>query len=132
MLTPVFHVMDLKSRGFERLARVTDVIQFTSRKDVLQDEPMFGADAMKAAPAFCRRPRDAVIEQNAPIAQERVDLPELLVVIRDANMLVHADAGDLVVFSVQRGVIAQLNRDLLLQTQAADLFQRKIMLLLRE
>ena len=50
--------------------------------------------------------------------------------IGDADMLEHADRCDLVVLAVERVVVAQLERDLVLQTEPLDLRLGEIELLL--
>ena len=50
--------------------------------------------------------------------------------IGDADMLEHADRGDLVVLAVERVVVAQLELDLVLQAEPLDLCLGEIELLL--
>ena len=49
MLAPVFDVVDLEAAGFQRLAGVADVIQLAAGKDVLEDQPLLGADPAESA-----------------------------------------------------------------------------------
>src|SRR4029453_6731573 len=132
VLAPIFDVVHFEAARFEGLACVADVVELAAGKNVLENQPLLGADAAETGLCPFSRAGDAMVEEDATIAEERINLAEIDWVVLDADVLVHADAGDFVVLAVERGVVTQLDLHPVFQTQAADLFSSEIELRLRE
>ena len=77
MIAPPLDVVDTKAMGFHHVDRVADVIEFATREDVFPQQPLFGTNPLEPSPRLLGRPRDTVVEEDAPIGQQRMDLPEV-------------------------------------------------------
>ena len=77
-------VVDLEARDLHRPQAMADVVELGAGEDV--------------------------VEEDAVLGEERSDLAEIGIVVGDADVLVHADAGDLVEPARELAVVAQLDR----------------------
>ena len=123
-----FDVLDLEAAGFHHLHGVADVIELGAREDVLQDHPPARADLAEVLDVALGAARDAVIEEDAALGKQLMHLLEIRGIVGDADVLVHADAGDFVVTALERHVIGERHRHAVLQPQASDLGLRMVVL----
>src|SRR2546425_256215 len=119
MLAQGFGVEELEAVGGEPFDDSQYVRDLPAREDVFVDEI---ADA--AAEAIPARPvmRDAVVEHQPAGLEDAPDLAEVARVVGNANVLEHADTGDLVEKPIfgQVEVIEQLHADAAAETQLGD------------
>ena len=127
-----FDVLDLEAAGFHHLHGVADVIELGARENVLQDHPSARADLAEVPDVALGAARDAVIEEDAAPGKQLMHLVEISSIVGDADVLVHADAGDFVVTALERHVIGERHRHAVLQPQAGDLGLRIVVLRLRQ
>src|SRR5690554_2591912 len=124
------HVMHLEAGRLHLLGRMPDVIELGAWKDVLQNHALAAADTAELALLALGTAGDAVIEEDAPVRQQIADLAEIGGITGDADMLVHADAGDLVPAALQIAVVLQLDGHAVLQSERCNLVLCKFELLL--
>src|SRR6202158_2090612 len=131
MLAQAFRVDDFQSFRRQTLHDSGNMHELAAGKDVFLDEI-----ADTAAQAFRAELilRDAVVENPSSGLEGAVYFPEVAREIMLADMLEHADAGDLVVRGVSRqiGVIEQLHPYAPAQAQLGDLRADVVVLILRE
>ena len=106
MLAPALHVANFETARLHDLERMADMVELRAWEDVLQEEPLFRHHPSEFAAASLDPPGDAMIQEETTVTQQAVQLAEIGRVVGDADMLVHADRGDLVVFAVEALVIA--------------------------
>src|SRR5438105_4559421 len=131
VLAQAFRVDDFQSFRGHSLDDPRNVHELTAGKDVFLHEI---ADAAAQAYRAEQILRDAVIENPSSRLEGAVYFPEVAREIMLADMLEHADAGDLVVRGVSRqiGVIEQLHPYAAAQAQLGDLRADVVVLILRE
>ena len=130
VLAPALDVVDLEADRLHRLQRVADVVELEARKHVFLHQPPLRGRVAEAAAACPCPPRDAVVEQQPAVAEQPGERAEIARIVGDADMLVHADRGDLVVLPGDVLVAAELDRDLALEPQPLHLGERVVVLLL--
>jgi hypothetical protein len=132
MLAPALDVVDLEAVAFQRLDGAADVVELGARKDVVHDRRVFRALAPERRLRALRRPGDGVVEKEAAGSEEIAQLGEVGRPVREADMLEHANGGDLVVLARYGAVVLQLDEDPVVQPEPPDLLAREIELSLRE
>ena len=109
------------------------MIELAARKNVAR-RPRSAAWDFFLVQALVRRraERDRVMKVEPARLQQAVDGLEIGGVIGDADMLEHADRGDLVELALDQRIVAQLDRHPVLEPEPRDLFLRIGELLLGE
>src|SRR5206468_12726367 len=102
--------------------------ELPARKDIFLDEISdAAAQALRAGPVV----RDAVVQRETTRLQQPLHLRKVARVILRADVLEHADAGDLVVLGFRRQIekVAELDPHATIQTQRSDLQTDLVVLL---
>ncbi len=111
---------------------MADVIELRPGKDVFEDHALAGADLAEVVDIALGPAGDAVVEEDAAGAEQAVDLTEIGRIVGDADVLVHADAGNLVVGAVERQVVGERHGHPVGQAEPPDLGLAIVVLRLRQ
>src|SRR5438105_636457 len=108
MLAPRFDVVHLESGELEVGDGHGQVIECAAGKDVADDPAHGGALSAPEALIFPRAYRDRMMEVEPARLEQTVDGLEIGCMVGKADVLEHADRGDLVEAALHARIIAQL------------------------
>ena len=120
VLAPVLHVVDLEAVRLQKLGRMADMVEFGAGEDVADDRRIFPRPLAKLGVAGLGRPGDRMVQIEPVRAQQLAHRGQVGRVIVPADMLEHADRGDLVEAPVELLERLQFDRHAVLQPLGGD------------
>ena len=96
MLAPILDVVHLEAVLLEIARRMPMMVEFAAGEDVADHRLVFRALARSALLVALAAPGDRVMQIDPPGSQQPVHRREIGGVVDEADMLEHADRGDLV------------------------------------
>ena len=112
MHAPGLDVLDLETGPLHLADGVADVVERAAGKDVFGQRPLLGPQPLGQQARFLGAAEDGVVEEQAVVGEQRADLAHVGRDVVEADRLVHADRGDLVVGAAGLHVVGELERHL--------------------
>ena len=132
MFAPAFNIVNFKAKPLEIGNRHADIVEFGAGENIARDRSIFGPSFAEGLVVALGWPGDGVMQIKTIGLQQAIDRLEIGWMIVYSDMFEHADGSDLVEAAVDQRVVAQFERDAVLQTEARDFFLGIIVLLLRK